>query len=481
MALTKRDFLKNLGLGAVFLGTNGLRADEYIPTKNKLPEGSVGDPDNVWFGQRIFPLPHTIEDGPSCRIENGKIIRPAAEIPLFHKTDVVVVGGGPAGFSAALASARAGAKTTLVESTGSLGGLFTNGMVLIMLCTSLREESGRYRLVTHGICEEFMTRAEKELGANAVTPRGVSGRLHWQPTIDPEGAKYLMDRMIEENQIDLFFHASGVDVIQNASGVVQGIVFQSKQGPQAILAKQVVDCTGDGDLFFAAGSDFRQITHGIGSVVRYGNLDRVTATALPRIQDRDRDPEGLDSWWPMRGNEANPSTGWRGRLGPKGDGLSVRDLTCAELNHRKFAWEHVRKLQKTPGWEQVYLLNTASMIGPRATRLLTSEQVYTRQAIAEQIGVHETIGWFGDDGVHPGFPVGYRALVPTKADNILAAGRCLGAPDTVDTFRLICPCFVTGQAAGVAAALSAQKGCSPRQLNYVLLKKELEKQNVYLG
>ncbi len=481
MKISKRDFLKGLCCGTAYLGAQKLNADEYVPTSRGLPPGSVGDPDNVWFGQRIFPLPHTIEDGPSCRLENGKILRPAAEIPLFHETDVVVVGGGPAGFAAAIASARAGAKTTLVESTGALGGLFTNGMVLIMLCTSMRQSSGRYQLVTRGICEEFMTRAEAELGRYATTPRGAEGRRHWQPTVDPEGAKYLMDRMIEENHIDLFFHASGVDVIQDKNGSVRGIVFQSKQGAQAILAKQVVDCTGDGDIFFAAGADFRQITHGIGSVVRYGNLDRITAQAVPPRDQQDKDPEGHESWWPLRGNEANPSTGWRGRLGPKGDGLSVRDLTQAELNHRKFAWEHARKLQQTPGWEKVYLMNTASMIGPRATRILTAQQICTRQAIANGYGRTETIGWFGDDGAHQAFPVSYRSLIPTSVDNVVAAGRCLGAPDTVDTFRLICPCFVTGQAAGVAAALSAQKGCTPRQLPYSELRTALENQNVYLG
>ncbi|MBO5940572.1 MAG: FAD-dependent oxidoreductase, partial [Kiritimatiellae bacterium] len=78
-------------------------------------------------------------------------------------------------------------------------------------------------------------------------------------------------------------------------------------------------------------------------------------------------------------------------------------------------------------------------------------------------------------------PVSYRSLVPKKGENILAAGRCLGAPDSVDTFRLICPCFVTGEAAGTAAALCAKKGLSPRNLPYSELRQALENANVFLG
>ena len=477
MRITKREFLKQLGSIGVAGATCSALADEFIATNKKLPPGSVGDPDNVMFGQRIFPIPHTIEDGKSCFIADGKVVMPAHEVPMFHETDVVVVGGGPAGFSAAVAAARAGASVALVEKAGSLGGLFTNGMVLIMLATSRNDGGGNWTIVTKGLCEEFMNRVVA-LGPRAANAAHHPGREHWQPTVDPEAAKYLMDTMIAEAGVELFFHAYGIDVIQDGEAV-KGIVFHSKQGLQAILAKQVVDCTGDGDMFFAAGCDYRQITHGIGFVARLGNVDRISAK-VPNANPG-TDIYGMKKYWPLHGNEpANKSSAWATLLGPQGDGLSVRDLSKAEVMHRKYWWEHVAEMQKTPGWEDVYIVNTCSQIGSRATRILESERICDREFIRRGDNKREIIGWFGQDGGHEAIPVPYRVLVPTKSENIIAAGRCIGAPDTIDTFRLICPCFVSGQAAGIAAALAARTGMSPRNLAYTAVRNELERQEVYL-
>ena len=478
MQITKRDFLKKLGLLGAAGATGAAFGDDYVASRNPLPEGSVGDPANAWFGQHIYPLPHTIEDGPSCFLKDGRVFMPAREIPRFHETDVVVVGGGPAGFAAAVAAGRTGAKVALVEASGSLGGLFTNGLVLIVLATGVRGEGGRWTLVTRGVCEEFMLRARAMGSAMSTQQDPADRRHHWQPTIDPEGAKYLMDRMCEESHVETFFHATGIDVIQDGDKVL-GVVFQSKQGPQAILARQVVDCTGDGDVFFAAGCGYRQITHGIGSVIRLGNVDRVTAKVPPKDTGVAR--PCMSNPWPMHSNEGNGTAWWGGNLGPKGNGLSVRDLSKAEIEFRRHTWEHVAKMRKTPGWEQVYVANTCSQIGPRATRLLESELVVDRAAEAAKRNETEVVGWMGNCGAHNGMAVSFRSLVPKKGENILAAGRCLGAPDTVDTYRLIAPCFVTGQAAGVAAALAAQKGVAPRALAYSDLKSALLAQKVYLG
>ncbi len=469
MQITKREFLKRLGLGGAALAGGAALGDQAVKAKHALPAGSCGDPDNVVFGKNIFPIEHTMTDGPSCVLKDGKILQPAREIPIFHTTDVVVVGGGSAGFAAAVAAARTGAKVALVERYGSLGGLFTNGMVLIMLCTSAREGKN-FRLVTKGIVEEFAKRA-RALG-DWVCTGPVPPNRHWQPTVDPEGAKYLMDKMVAEEKIDMFFHCWGVDTIQDGNKVL-GIVFESKQGRQAILAKQVVDCTGDADVLFQAGGDYRQITHGIGHEVRLANMDRITAK---------KPPKGKPGRWPTRSNEANKSAWWGNLgIGPKGNGLDVRDLTAAEIDFRKRWWEHVAKMRQEPGWEQVFIANTCSQIGPRASRLVDAEFVVSRAVLRGDYKPDDVVGWLGADGRHAAFPVPYRQLVPKKVDNLLCAGRCLGTGDTIDTFRLICPCFVTGQAAGTAAALAAQAGVTPRALPYSTLRQALEKGGVYLG
>ena len=465
MQITKREFLRKLGLGTAAVATGAAFGDEYVPDMSKLPAGSCGDPENVWFGRHIFPLEHTMTDGPSCFLQDGRVYEPAQELPVFPETDVVVVGGGPAGFSAAVSAARAGAKVALVERYGSLGGLFTNGMVLIMLATSQRVD-GRWRPVVGGVCREFMDRVGKFGTTFSSRPENTCPKAHWQPTVDPECAKVVMDEMVAESKVEMFFHCWGVDVIQDGDKVL-GVVFESKEGRQAILAKQVVDCTGDADMLFKAGGGYSQVTAPISTVFRWANMDTINP------------PEGTKSDLPTRGNEGNPDARWGAASLVKGNGLSVRDLTRIEIQQRRENWERVLKMRATPGWEKVYTSNSASQLGVRQTRLIDAETIIGRKEIAEGLDFTDCIGWCGHDGPHAAFRIPYRQIVPKKIENLLCAGRCLGRGDTIDTFRLICPCFVTGQAAGVAAALSARKGVTPRDLAFAELAKELGRQNVY--
>jgi len=473
MQISKRDFLKKLGLLGAAGAAGAAGADQYVKWDERLPQGAIGDPAQAWFGRHIFAVDSLSVDGPSSFLKDGKVFSPAREVPVFHETDVVVVGGGPAGFSAALAAAQTGAKVAIVEAAGSLGGLFTNGMVLILLSTCARDGDAKWRLVARGNCEEFMKRAEA-LGTDfcdkCPLPDG-----HWQPTVDPEAAKWLMDRMVEEKKIETFFHCYGVDVIQDGDRVL-GVVFESKQGRQAILAKQVVDTTGDADMLFNAGGRCQNITHAIGFVSRWANMDRITAK------------EGL-GWQigpggaPNKGNESNPLMYWTGtgQGDPKGNGLSIKDVSAAEIFHRKNNWQRLTEVRKHPGFEKVFCANTCSQIGPRATRIVKTVVNVDREMIFNGMKVEDPVGMMAYDNPHDAFPIPFGAIVPEKIDNLLVAGRCLGAGDTIDSFRLIGSCFTTGQAAGAAAGIAALKGVAPRKLAYSDLKAELVKQNVCLS
>ncbi len=456
---SRREMLGRLGWGGTALGMGMLAG-------RSVADETDGDPAYAGFARNIKTVAPSMQDVPSARLEGGKVVQPARELPIFHTTDVVVVGGGPAGFAAAVAASRAGAKVALVERYGSLGGLFTNGMVLLVIGTGVKE-NGAFKRVTRGMCEEFLRRLEG-MGAGAITKLEPEVG---QPTADPEAAKVLMDDMIQEAKVDMFFHAWGVDVIQSGNAA-QGIVFESKQGRQAILAKVVVDATGDGDVFFQAGADYQQISHAMGFVYRLGNMDRIDKSRAPK-----------DAKLNIGSVEPIKSARWVNNLGPKGNGLDVRELSKIEMMHRKSAWNYVQRVRQTPGYEEVYLMQTTPQLGVRATRLLDGEARVDKKGAAQGAVFADTVAVSGHDGLKlPEFQIPYRALLPKTVDNVIAAGRCIScAPDLIDRVRLIPVCMVTGQAAGVAAALSAKGGVRPREVPVAELRKVLRGQGAYLG
>ena len=401
-------------------------------------------------------------DPPPAVLENNQIIQPERQLPVLHRTDVLVVGAGPAGVVAALAARRAGVQVTLVERYGHFGGLWTGGLVLLVIGHFV---TGK-KQVCQGIGEEMLKRLEK-------LDRGIVNRRPGvNPTVDAEALKYVMLRMIVEDQVDVFLHCWAVDAIMDGN-TVQGAVFESKSGRQAILARQVVDATGDGDLFAAAGAEHERRRYHIGLVSRIGNLDKVD----PAKAKTAKKPRGLGSISPIAG------VNWVNMHGPDADGLDVAELSRLELDHRRQIWKNLRQLRQTPGYEDVYLMETAPQLGVRITRALSGVETLTMKGVLDGKKFPDCVAvggaWAGD---HQEWQIPYRALLPKKIDNVLAAGRCIsGEPRMSDLIRVIPNCWITGHAAGCAAALAVRSGCRAREIDISRLQKLLLDQKAYLG
>jgi hypothetical protein len=353
----------------------------------------------------------------------------------------------------------------LVERYGCLGGLWTGGIVLVVISTHATE-GGRLTQVVRGIGGDLLDRHAKfDLAIVNHEPGKVN------PTTDPEATMFLMDQMVREAKVKTLFHCWATDVIMDG-GAVRGVVFDGKAGRQAILAKVVIDTTGDGDIFAAAGAEHVQRLHAIGLVHRLGNVDRADQTALRAA--------GLRN---LGSIEPQPSVRWVNLRGPSSDGLDIEELTRLQFEHRRSIWERVQKLRKTPGGEKVFLLQTASQIGVRTTRLLTGVHQLTYAETREPRKFDDVVAVGGaQNGKHAGWQIPYGALLPRKLDGLLTAGRSISMDDKlVEDGRLIGACLTTGHAAGAAAAIAVRDGCRLRDVNIAKVQSLLREQGAYLG
>jgi len=384
----------------------------------------------------------------------GKVVQPERELPIKCETDVLVVGGGPAGVAAAVSARRTGASVALIERYGYLGGLFTGGLVLLLQGTYARSEQGDILQPGQGFNAEVIKRLSS-LGRRGLTKvaEGVD------PVADPEASKYVLSEMVREAGVKAFLHCWGVDAIMEGDKI-RGTVFESKSGRQAILAKIVVDASGDGDVFAAAGAECKTYSRHIG----LGH--RLLGAA---------EAQG------MRTPIAN--TLWVNMLGEKADGLDIDVLTRLEMDYRKKIWEHVPKLQQSTGNENATLLDIAPQLGVRTTRLLKGVVCLRHGESLKSNAFNDVIGVASGTCSSTRMAyIPYRALVPERMDNLLVAGRCVSMDLKVaDLVRLVPACFTTGQAAGVAAALCVNSGRSPRDVDVAKLQETLKGQGAYLG
>jgi flavin-dependent dehydrogenase len=238
--MKRRDFVSNLLIAgsAISLGTRyGIKTETDSTGKNVIPGES----------------------------QAGKTVtEPSRQIPVLAETDVLVIGGGPAGTAAAIAASRTGAETWLVERYNHLGGLWTGGLVLPLLSTHAVDRNKQRKQVIYGIGGEMANR----LRAMGMAINEVN------PTVDPEAAKYVLEEMIQESGVKMLYHTLCTDVIMDGQ-TIRGVFIESKSGRMAILAKVVIDCTGDGDLFHHAGDSYDVMNYAIGLNHRLGNIDRI--------------------------------------------------------------------------------------------------------------------------------------------------------------------------------------------------------------
>ena len=438
----------------------------------------------------------------------GPITEPARQIPLFRDCDVLVVGGGPAGTAAAIAAARAGADVVLVERHNHLGGLSTGGLVIWI--DRMTDWSGRR--VIEGIATELLDRLPRDAvagpsrsdwgSADASTAAywkertaAFHGIVTWSPTIDPEHLKLLSQELVLSAGVHLVFHAWAAGVVME-DGRVAGATFESKEGRLAIRAKVTIDCTGDGDLFHRAGAgsesdiDERDIHHCINTSWLFGGVDMARWIAF-----KTGDPKGFAAFM-ERGRGAcgglfeRPFVSWRDDIalfmGPRLAGYSavdVDDQTEVEIRSHQLMAQHLDVYRAhAPGFADAYLMLSAPQLGVRHARRLVGVDRVTRADWLSTTPRPDEIGI--SPSLSPNFPllsVPYGCLVPRDINGLLVAGRHISCDPSSHSFlREIPQCWLTGQAAGVAAALAAAEHCAPRAVPIAALQTALRRQRVLL-
>ncbi len=450
---------------------------------------------------------------------------PAREGLLGGETDVLVVGGGPAGLGAAVAAADAGARVVLAERYGFLGGNATAALVMPLMSfhtdrgrkseapgtAILPSDHGPGEPVVHGVLRRLLERLVAAGGA--IAPSLATGYV---VPFDPEWFKLIALELLDEAGVQFLFHAF-------ASGVLpgnKGVIFETKSGPVVVRAQVIVDCTGDGDVAVQAGAPcevgrFDGLVQPMTLMFRVAEFRRALFEAY--VRENPKEWRGVHGLWALvrRATEA-------GELDlPREDmlffatphetevsvnstrvtrvlGTDVWDLSYAEWCSRRQMRQIAAFLRRyVPGFEESYVVQSGVQIGVRETRRVVGEYQLTAADVlsarkfddavargAYPVDIHNPEG----SGtllkrLPPGeaYDIPLRCLLPGNTERLIVAGRCIsGTHEAHSSYRVMPIVMATGQAAGVCAALATRMRSTPRQVPVRDIQRELLRQGASL-
>ncbi|MFB3825925.1 MAG: FAD-dependent oxidoreductase [Bryobacteraceae bacterium] len=427
--------------------------------------------------------------------------------PVRGEADVLVAGAGPAGIMAALAAAEDGMKVSLVERHAFVGGNMTTGLPLLGFL------SQKGVPVIAGLAQKFIDRlaAVNAASEHRRCPLHVSLTL-----VDPEAVKSVAMEMLTQRGVEITLHSLVAGVVKDGD-VLRGLITEGKGGREALLAKMVIDCSGDGDvafragvpcekgdaqggmqpptlMFCLAGVDTEKLRQSIANQPQlyladfipneyFGRNRKFIVVGLRELIKKAREDglviptERTILITALRDGEV-----WVNMTRVKGvDGTDTRSLSGGEIEARRQIDGIFKYLTGyVPGFERAYFTKTAPFLGIRETRRITGQYVMTGEdvlgcrrfddaiAVASYpIDIHRpgdddcTLKWCGDC-----YDIPYRSLVPLGVRNLLAAGRCISTThEAMAAIRVMPTCMATGEAAGRAAALAVRHGVAPSEID----------------
>lgn len=430
-------------------------------------------------------------------------------LPVRAETEVLVVGGGPAGIGAAIQAARNGAQVMIVERHGFLGGNIT--ACYVETCNHFLFN---YPDKVGGLYKEIEEKYKSRFGRSDDIRKDFPAFR-----FSSEYLKVFLDDFFEENGVKILYHTFAVDVIKKDDNI-EGVVIASKSGLEVILARIIIDSTGDADIAAYAGVDFLK-GRDLDGLCQPGTLNfRLCGVDVEKVIERGaqyysdilRKVQADESFKLSCPRKSAPM----GRITSSGmvsyinfsdvykiDPTNVEDITKGEIIARRQIMEFIEFIRKYwDGFENCVLVSFAPIIGFRDSRRIVGEYTLTSKDIENGNYFSDEVvryprfydmlsltgKWDGSDSlyieVQPDreFSIPYRCLVPKVVENLLVAGRCISTEHTAESsIRAISACMATGEATGTAAALSIKHNYQPREVSIEELKENLLKQGTRLS